>query len=76
MFLQDLKDKGLSRSNYDSALKSIKAHLSEVREQAEQKYLKDQGQHMEDELKELQRQQLMRYHSLEIQLTNNVLLFL
>uniref|UniRef100_A0A914H0F4 non-specific serine/threonine protein kinase n=1 Tax=Globodera rostochiensis TaxID=31243 RepID=A0A914H0F4_GLORO len=69
----DLKEKGLSRVNYESALKTVKTKLSEIKERTEHKYMAEQNLMLEKDLKELQRQQLMRHHSLENQLTNNEL---
>uniref|UniRef100_A0A183BQY2 non-specific serine/threonine protein kinase n=1 Tax=Globodera pallida TaxID=36090 RepID=A0A183BQY2_GLOPA len=66
-------EKGLSRVNYEAALKTVKTKLSEIKERTEHKYMAEQNLMLEKDLKELQRQQLMRHHSLENQLTNNEL---
>ncbi|KAL3091356.1 hypothetical protein niasHS_007149 [Heterodera schachtii] len=69
----DLKEKGLSRTDYESALKNMKCKLNEIKEQTEHKFAAEQNTVVENELRELQRQQMIRQHSLENQLTNNEL---
>lgn len=69
---KELKGQGLAKTSYDSAMKCAKAKLTEIRHQAEQKYAEEQNMALKAELKEIQKQQIMRYHSLENQLINNV----
>lgn len=65
----------MTRNNYELALKSAKMKLNEIRQQSEQKYAEEQNVALKAELKEIQRQQLLRFHSLENQLGNNVHFF-
>ena len=67
-----MKEQGITRATYESSLKSAKARLSEIRHQTEQKYAEEQNQALKTEMKEIKKRQLMRYHSLENQLVNNV----
>lgn len=71
-----MKEQGLIRSNYDAALKMAKLKLAEIKQQAEKKYIEEQTQALKAEMKEIRKQQLMRFHSLEKQLNNNVSIFL
>jgi predicted alternative tryptophan synthase beta-subunit len=53
-----------------------KLKLAEIKQQAEKKYIEEQTQALKAEMKEIRKQQLMRFHSLEKQLNNNVSIFL
>lgn len=57
-------------------MKAAKARLNEIRQQSERKFADEQSLTLQTELKELGKQQLLRLHNLETQLTNNVIIFL
>ena len=53
-------------------MKAAKARLNEIRQHVERKFADEQSLILRTELKELNKQQLLRFHNLETQLTNNV----
>jgi len=53
-------------------LKAAKVRLNEIKQHVERKFADEQSFILQRELKELNKQQLLRFHNLETQLTNNV----
>nr|CAD2149827.1 unnamed protein product [Meloidogyne enterolobii] len=69
----ELKSQGLPKNAYEVALKAAKVRLNEIKQHVERKFADEQSFILQRELKELNKQQLLRFHNLETQLTNNEL---
>ncbi|KAI1731702.1 protein kinase domain-containing protein [Ditylenchus destructor] len=69
----ELKERGLTRSQYDSALKTAKNDLMAAKAHAEKRFAEEQSAMVDAEIKELKYKQLLQLHTLENQLVNNEL---
>lgn len=66
----------LPRSQYEKLVKDAKTKLMLAKEEAEKKFITDQTLALETEIKNARHQQLIQYHTLEMQLVTNVILIL
>ncbi|KAH7731830.1 serine/threonine-protein kinase TAO3 [Aphelenchoides avenae] len=69
----DLKNHGMSKSQYEAALKSAKSQLISAKAEAEAKFAQEQNEVIRSELHKLRLQHKIQYHALETRLLNNEL---
>lgn len=64
----------LPRLQYERLIKDVKSKLAVDKEEAEKKFINEQSLFLEMELINARHQQMIQYHTLEIQLVTNVAL--
>uniref|UniRef100_A0A915CUD8 non-specific serine/threonine protein kinase n=1 Tax=Ditylenchus dipsaci TaxID=166011 RepID=A0A915CUD8_9BILA len=69
----ELKERGLTRSQFESAVKTAKQELLATKTQAEKKFAAEQSASLDAELKNAKHQQLIQHSTLEKQLVTNEL---